>query len=123
LSADERAVEEAVIMTTMSVARIAEVLQHDFKCAANELRQASKRLRAESQRYLDAANALDRLAATVNDVQPNLLIAYHELIVGTPDRDRHAELLRRVAFEGAIKTASGYVSAYISDRTGGSSRT
>jgi hypothetical protein len=88
LSADERAVEEAVIMTTMSVARIAEVLQHDFKCAANELRQASKRLRAEFQRYLDAANALDRLAATVNDVQPNLLIACHELIVGTPDRDR-----------------------------------
>ena len=105
-------------MTTMSLARIAEILQHDYKSTANQLRQASKRLRDQSQRYLDAAEALDRLAATVNDVHPNLLIAYHELIVGTPDRDRHAELLRRVAFEGAIKTASGYVSAYISDRTG-----
>jgi hypothetical protein len=106
-------------MTTMSVARIAEVLRQDFRSAANELRQSSKPLRAESQHFLDAAGALDGLAATVNDVEPYLLIAYHELIVGTRDRERHAELMRRVAFEGRIRTASAYVSAYISDRTGG----
>jgi hypothetical protein len=106
-------------MTTMSLARIAEVLQHDFTSAAKQLRQEGNRLRPESKRYLDAANELDRLAATVKDVDPNLLVAYHELIVENPDRDRHAELLRQAAFRRTIKTASEYVSAYISDRTGG----
>jgi len=106
-------------MTTMSLARIAELLQRDFRSAANQLRQTSRRLRTTSQHYLDAADILDQWAATVNDVHPNLLIAYHELIVGAPDRDRHAELLRQVAFKGTVKTASEYVSAYISDRTGG----
>jgi hypothetical protein len=106
-------------MTTMSLARIAELLQRDFRSAANQLRQTSRRLRTTSQHYLDAADILDQWAATVNDVHPNLLIAYHELIVGAPDRDRHAELLRQVAFKGTTKTAGEYVSAYISDRTGG----
>src|SRR6266404_6805337 len=100
-------------MTTMSVARIAEVLQRDFRTAANQLRQTSRRLRTTSQHYLDAADILDQWAATVNDVHPNLLIAYHELIVEAPDRVRHIELLRRIGFEGAIKTASEYVSAFI----------
>jgi len=106
-------------MTTLSLARIAEILQNDFKSTANQLRQASKRLGAESQRYLDAAAELDRLASTVRDVDPQLLIAYHELIVGTPDHDRHAALLRQAAFRRTLKSASEYVSAYISDRTGG----
>jgi hypothetical protein len=106
-------------MTTMSVARIAELLQRDFRSAANQLRQTSRRLRATSRRYLDAADVLDQWAATVNDIRPDLLITYHELIVGTADRERHAELLRQVAFKGTAKTASEYVCAYISDRTGG----
>lgn len=106
-------------MTTMSVARIAEVLQRDFASAANQLRQAGRRLRATSQHYLDAADILDQWATTVKDVPANLLITYHELVVETPDRDRHAELLRQIAFKGTVRTASGYVSAYISDRTGG----
>jgi len=106
-------------MTTMSVARIAESLQRDFRSAANQLRQTSRRLRTTSQHYLDAAAILDQWAASVNDVQPNLLITYHELILGSPDRDRHAELLRQIAFKGTVKTASEYVRAFISDRTGG----
>jgi hypothetical protein len=106
-------------MTTMSVARIAELLQRDFRSAANQLRQTSRRLRATSRRYLDAADVLDQWAATVHDIRPDLLITYHELIVGTADRDRHAELLRQIAFRGTAKTASEYVCAYISDRTGG----
>jgi hypothetical protein len=106
-------------MTTMSVARIAENLQRDFRSAAHQLRQTSKRLRATSRRYLDAADVLDQWAATVNDIRPDLLVTYHELIAGTPDRDRHAELLRQIAFKGTAKTAGEYVCAYISDRTGG----
>ena len=98
------------------------MLQRDFRSAANHLRQASRRLRSPSRHYLDAADMLDQWATTVNDVHPNLLITYHELIVGTPDRDRHAELLRQLAFKGTVKTASEYVSAYISDRTGGTRR-
>ncbi len=106
-------------MTTMSVARIAEVLQRDFRTAANQLRQTGRRLRTTSRHYLDAADTLDQWAATVTDIRPDLLITYHELMAGTADRERHAELLRQIAFKGAAKTASEYVRAYISDRTGG----
>jgi hypothetical protein len=106
-------------MTTMSVARIAEALQRDFRTAANQLRETGKRLRTSSRHYLDAANILDQWAATVNDIRPDLLITYHELMVGPADRERHAELLRQIAFKGTAKTATEYVSAYISDRTGG----
>jgi hypothetical protein len=55
----------------------------------------------------------------VNDIRPDLLITYHELMAETADRERHAELLRQIAFKGTAKTASEYVRAYISDRTGG----
>ena len=106
-------------MTTMSVARIAESLQRDFRTAANQLRQTGKRLRTTSRHYLDAADILDQWAATVNDVRPDMLITYHELMVGTADHERHAELLRQIAFRGTAKTASEYLLAYISDRTGG----
>ena len=101
----------------MSLARIAEVLQRVFRSTANQLRQEGKVVRSQSS--VDAANTLDRLAATVKDVDPSLLLAYHELVAENPDRVRHAELLRHVAFTGKIKTASEYLSAYISDRTGG----
>jgi hypothetical protein len=106
-------------MTTMSVARIAEALQRDFRTAANQLRQTGRRLRTTSRHYLDAADILDQWAATVNDIRPDLLITYHELMVETPDHERHDELLRQIAFKGTAKTASEYVRAYISDRTGG----
>jgi hypothetical protein len=106
-------------MTTMSIARIAEALQRDFRTAANQLRQTGRRLRTTSRHYLDAADILDQWAATVNDIRPDLLITYHELMVETPDHERHDELLRQIAFKGTAKTASEYVRAYISDRTGG----
>lgn len=106
-------------MTTMSIARIAESLQRDFRTAANQLRQTGRRLRTTSRNHLEAADMLDQWAATVNDIRPDLLITYHELTVGTADRERHAELLRQLAFKGTAKTASEYVRAYISDRTGG----
>jgi hypothetical protein len=106
-------------MTTMSVARIAESLQRDFRTAANQLRQTGRRLRTTSRHYLDAADILDQWAATVNDIRPDLLITYHELMAGTADRERHAELLRQIAFKGTATTANEYVRAYISDRTGG----
>jgi|SRR6516225_8882427 hypothetical protein len=106
-------------MTTMSLVRIAEVLQRDFRSTANQLRQEGKVVGDKAQSCVDAADTLDRLAATVRDVDPNLLLAYHELVAENPDRVRHTELLRHVAFAGKIKTASEYLSAYISDRTGG----
>jgi hypothetical protein len=110
-------------MITMSVARIAEALQRDFRTAASQLRQTGRRFRTTSQNYLDAANLLDRWAASVSDIRPELLVIYHELLTETADRERHAELLRQLAFKGAAKTASEYVTAYISDRTGGGSET
>jgi hypothetical protein len=106
-------------MTTMSVARIAESLQRDFRTAASQLRQTGRRLRTTSRDYLDAADIIDKWTATVNDIRPDLLVTYHELMIGPADRERHAELLRQLAFNGTAKTASEYVRAYISDRTGG----
>jgi hypothetical protein len=103
----------------MSVARIAEGLQRDFRAAAGQLRQTGRRFKTTSQHYLDAADLLERWAASVGDVRPELLVICHELMADTADRDRHAELLRQLAFKGAVKTASEYVAAYISDRTGG----
>src|SRR6266849_8472455 len=46
-------------MTTMSVARIAETLQRDFRSAAGQLRQTGRRLRTTSRHYIDAADILD----------------------------------------------------------------
>jgi hypothetical protein len=110
-------------MTTQSLDRIAGTLEHDFRSTAKQLRQESKLVTTDPpRRYHKAVKTLDRCAATVKDVDPVLLISYHELIVETPDRERHAELLRRLAFEGLINTATEYVSAYISDRTGGGDR-
>jgi hypothetical protein len=103
----------------MSVARIGQALQRDFRTAASELRQTGQRFRTTSQNYLGAAELLDRWAASVSDVKPELLVIYHELMSDTADRDRHAELLRQLAFRGTARTASEYVCAYISDRTGG----
>jgi hypothetical protein len=109
-------------MITMSVARIAEGLQRDFRTAANQLRQTGRRFKTTSQHYLDAADLLDRWATSVSDVRPELLVICHELMADPADRDRHAELLRQLAFKGAARTASEYVTAYISDRTGGGTR-
>jgi hypothetical protein len=106
-------------MITMSVARIAEMLQSDCRTAASQLRQTGRRFRTTSQHYLAAADLLDQWAASVGEVRPELLVIYHELMTEAADRDRHAELLRQIAFRGTAKTASEYVSAYISDRTGG----
>src|SRR5260370_23692526 len=106
-------------MTTMSVARIAETLQRDFRSAASQLRQTGRRLRTTSRHYLDAADILDQCAATVNNIRPDLVIPYHGLMVGTADRERHPALLRQIAFKATAKTAAEYRRAYISYRTGG----
>lgn len=95
------------------------MLQSDCRTAASQLRQTGRRFRTTSQHYLAAADLLDQWAASVGEVRPELLVIYHELMTEAADRDRHAELLRQIAFRGTAKTASEYVSAYISDRTGG----
>lgn len=106
-------------MITMSVARIADALQNDFTTAARQLRQTGRRFKTSSQHYLDAADVLDRWAASVGAVAPELLVVYHELMSESADHDRHLELLRQIAFKGEGRTATDYVRAYISDRTGG----
>ena len=80
----------------MSLARNAEALQRDFRSTANQLRQERKVVRVKSQSSVDAANTLDRLAATVKDCSPATNWLRKILIVV-----RHAELLRHVAFTGA----------------------
>jgi len=80
-------------------------LQRDFRTAANQLRQTGRRLRTTSRHYLDAADILDQWAATVNDIV-RTAYHYHELMAETADRERHAELLRQIAFKGTAKTAA-----------------
>src|SRR5260370_17747509 len=105
-------------MTTMSVARIAEVLQRDFRTAANQLRQTGRRLRMTTRHYLDAADFLDQWAATVNDIRPDLLITYHELMAETPDHERHDKFLRQIAFKGTANTPSQCFLAHTRHRRG-----
>src|SRR5260370_7581510 len=90
-------------MTTMSVARIAEVLQRDFRTAANQLRQTGRRLRMTSRHYLDAADLLDQWAATVNDIRPNLLTPSTKPMWGTPDPKRPDELRTQIPFNATPK--------------------
>jgi len=106
-------------MITMSVGRIAHALQGDFRTAAGQLRQTGRRFKTSSRHYLAAADLLEHWAASVGEVRPELLVVYHELMSEAADHERHAELLRQIAFKGTAKTATDYVRAYISDRTGG----
>ena len=106
-------------MITMSVARIADTLRGDFRTAAGQLRQTGRKFKTNSQPYHTAADLLERWAASVGEVRPEVLVVYHELMSEADDHERHADLLRQIAFKGTAKTATDYVRAYISDRTGG----
>jgi hypothetical protein len=106
-------------MTTMSLARIAKALQRDFSSTANQLRQEGKVVGGKPQSCVDAANTLDRLAATVKDVvqiccSPTTNSLRKILIVSDT-----ANCFGRSRSREKSKTASEYLSAYISDRTGG----
>jgi hypothetical protein len=69
---------------------------------------------------VEAAALLERLANTVDEIDPALLVAYVELWEGS---NREAitlsNMLREIGFQRAPQTASEFVSEFISKMTSG----
>jgi hypothetical protein len=66
------------------------------------------------ERNLEAAALLDRLATTVDQVEPELLAAYAKLHDDYCDIETHSEMLRAIGFDSAPETASEFVAKFIS---------
>jgi|SRR5215203_3874853 len=98
---------------TASEAR--ELLQMDFSNTADWHREKAKEY-PDDPRHLEAAELLDRLAASVNEVNEDLLQTYIRL---SEDSEVHGEMLRAVGFSSSPASAFEFVSEFISERTGG----
>ena len=72
----------------------------------------------DDNRNIEAAELLDRLAATVRQTDPAVLEAYRELFEDVYDSERHGDLLRSIGFHWWPKTATEFVSRFISEETG-----
>ena len=71
------------------------------------------------ERNLEAATMLDKLAATVAEIDPIYLDAYGALFDDVVNTEQHSEMLKRVGFRSWPVNAEEFVKAYIANRTGG----
>ena len=62
---------------------------------------------------------LDKLAASVETVAPDLLDAYGSLRDDYMDSERHSEMFRQIGFYSWPETAEEFVKACIADRATG----
>ena len=68
---------------------------------------------------LEAAELLDKLAASVETVAPDLLDAYGSLRDDYMDSEQHSEMFRQIGFHSWPVTAEDFVKACIADRAMG----
>jgi hypothetical protein len=68
-----------------------------------------------------AVKLLEQLAASADQVEPELLDAYAELVDDFRDGETHSELLRNIGFRWAPATAREFVVEFISLATTGMS--
>jgi len=94
------------------------VLCQEFESTAEWRRQKASEHTGE-KRNIEAAKILDRLAATVHEIDAATLRAYFELFNDLLDSERYSEMLRRVGFHSWPETASDFVSEFIAESTGG----
>ena len=94
---------------------IREALRLDFEQTADWRRSKA----AEDSRNLDAAALLDKLAASVETVAPDLLGAYGSLRDDYMDSEQHSEMFRQIGFHSWPETAEEFVKACIADRATG----
>lgn len=67
----------------------------------------------------DAGRLFRRLAATVDRIEDDALIAYWELWEEEADRQAHADLVREVGCGFRPASGSVFVARFIADRSGG----
>ena len=97
---------------------IREALRLDFEQTADWRRSKAAEY-PEDSRNLEAAALLDKLAASVETVAPDLLDAYGSLRDDYMDSEQHSEMFRQIGFHSWPETAEDFVKACIADRAMG----
>jgi hypothetical protein len=110
-------VKEA-IMVEIDASAVAEGLKDEFLDTARWRREKAAD-NADDERNLLAADLLEQLADTVNQVESNLLVAYAELGEDCRDFETHSELMRTIGFQWAPESASEVVAKFVSKVTSG----
>jgi hypothetical protein len=95
-----------------------EALRLDFEQTADWRRSKAAEY-PEDSRNLEAAALLDKLAASVETVAPDLLDAYGSLRDDYMDSEQHSEMFRQIGFHSWPETAEDFVKACIADRATG----
>ena len=72
-----------------------------------------------TQRTVETSALLDKLAASVETVAPDLLNAYGSLRDDYMDSEQHSEMFRQIGFHSWPETAEDFVKACIADRAMG----
>ncbi len=101
-------------MHVMDVQTLRAVLCEIFEQAA-----IWRSMQARDLESSDAGILLQRLAATVNSIGDDALIAYWELWEEEADRQAHADLVNDVGCGFRPASASEFVACFIADRSGG----
>ena len=102
----------------MTDEEIREALRLDFEQTADWRRSKAAEY-PEDSRNLEAAALLDKLAASVETVAPDLLDAYGSLRDDYMDSEQHSEMFRQIGFHSWPETAEDFVKACIADRAMG----
>ena len=89
---------------------IREALRLDFEQTA-DWRRSKAAEHPEDSRNLEAAALLDKLAASVETVAPDLLDAYGSLRDDYMDSEQHSEMFRQIGFHSWPETAEEFVKA------------
>ena len=89
---------------------IREALRLDFEQTADWRRSKAAEY-PEDSRNLEAAALLDKLAASVETVAPDLLDAYGSLRDDYMDSEQHSEMFRQIGFHTWPETAEDFVKA------------
>ena len=69
-------------------------------------------------RNLTAAELLERLAATVSEIDTQTLDAYGALLDDVEDSERHSEMLREIGFHWEPDNALEFVQRFIAETRG-----
>jgi hypothetical protein len=73
----------------------------------------------DDKRNEEAAQLLERLATTVEQVEAHLIKAFYELREDSREAEEYSEMLRKVGFHWGPKTATEFVRDFIGRTTSG----